>query len=285
MNRTSAVVIVGTLALVLCACASAPPRLQQAPAISVDQKMAWMLQLEDQRILRVPPPQEPPVVAPVRGKAAAAPVPPPTPDLLKLVTDPEARIRRRAALSIGRVGLPEGVAPLQTALTDTDPAVRQMAAFGLGLIGDRVRLPEPVRHVLEEDEVDSINRPALATQRAAAASADAPEPPSLFSIASAGGISTLGSTFLPVEPDPVPVAELLLRRGLRFLPSLAGALRVQTRMCARPQSVDGRPLIGPVSGLEGLFVCAGHGPWGISSDRLGGAGGERHPRRRLGDRA
>jgi cyclophilin family peptidyl-prolyl cis-trans isomerase/HEAT repeat protein len=137
MNRTSAVVIGGTLGLVLCACASAPPRRQQAPAISVDQKMAWMLQLEDQRILRVPPPQEPPAVAPARGKAAAAPVPPPTPDLLKLVTDPEARIRRRAALSIGRVGLPEGVAPLQTALTDTDPAVRQMAAFALGLIGER----------------------------------------------------------------------------------------------------------------------------------------------------
>lgn len=129
----------------------------------------------------------------------------------------------------------------------------------------QVRLPEPVRHVLEEDEVDSINRPALATQRAAAASADAPEPPSLFSIASAGGVSTLGSTFLPVEPDPAAVSELLLRRGLRFLPSLGGAPRVQVRMCARPQSFDGRPLIGRVSGVEGLFVCAGHGPWGISS--------------------
>ena len=36
-------------------------------------------------------------------------------------------------------------------------------------------------------------------------------------------------------------------------------------MCARPQSVDGRPFIGPMAGVEGLFVCAGHGPWGIST--------------------
>jgi glycine/D-amino acid oxidase-like deaminating enzyme len=36
-------------------------------------------------------------------------------------------------------------------------------------------------------------------------------------------------------------------------------------MCARPQSVDGRPFIGRMPGTEGLFVCAGHGPWGIST--------------------
>ena len=36
-------------------------------------------------------------------------------------------------------------------------------------------------------------------------------------------------------------------------------------MCARPQSVDGRPFIGAVDGVDGLFVCAGHGPWGIST--------------------
>jgi glycine/D-amino acid oxidase-like deaminating enzyme len=37
------------------------------------------------------------------------------------------------------------------------------------------------------------------------------------------------------------------------------------RLCARPQSADSRPFIGPVGGIEGLFVCAGHGPWGIST--------------------
>ena len=47
-----------------------------------------------------------------------------------------ARIRRQAALAIGRVGLPEGVPPLVKLLADPDPEVRQMAAFALGLIGD-----------------------------------------------------------------------------------------------------------------------------------------------------
>ena len=29
--------------------------------------------------------------------------------------------------------------------------------------------------------------------------------------------------------------------------------------------MDGRPFIGPVPGVADLFVCAGHGPWGIST--------------------
>ncbi|MGH2427639.1 MAG: FAD-dependent oxidoreductase, partial [Candidatus Limnocylindria bacterium] len=107
------------------------------------------------------------------------------------------------------------------------------------------------------------NRPAAATARAAAAT-DA-EPPSLFSIASARGVSTLGSTFLPAEPDPDRLVPLLLRRGAVFLPAIGVAPLVGRRVCARPQSVDGLPFIGPVPGMDGLFVCAGHGPWGIST--------------------
>jgi glycine/D-amino acid oxidase-like deaminating enzyme len=37
------------------------------------------------------------------------------------------------------------------------------------------------------------------------------------------------------------------------------------RACARPQSSDGRPLVGIVPGRRNLYVCAGHGPWGIST--------------------
>ncbi len=130
------------IALVLIAqgCASAPPR-PTAPVISTDQKTAWILQLEDQRILNVPAPAPPVVTTPPPRKKTPPPPPVVTPDLLRLITDSEARIRRRAALAIGRAGLPEGVAPLQTALADPDPEVREMAAFALGLLADPAAVP------------------------------------------------------------------------------------------------------------------------------------------------
>ena len=100
--------------------------------------MTWVLRLEDRRILREEPPPAPvPPPAPRGRKPQLAPEPPAGPDLVKLLADPEGRVRRRAALAIGRVGLPEGVPPLGAVLaSDTDPDVRQMAAFALGLIGD-----------------------------------------------------------------------------------------------------------------------------------------------------
>jgi HEAT repeat protein/cyclophilin family peptidyl-prolyl cis-trans isomerase len=130
-------------------CASAPPAPAIKPAAgpTFEQKMAWILRLEDQRVLRDPAPivaPPPAPVAAVRGQQAQpvlAP-PPPPPDLTRLLTDDEARIRRRAALAIGHVALADGVTPLLTALADPDPEVRQMAAFALGLLGDpRVREP------------------------------------------------------------------------------------------------------------------------------------------------
>jgi HEAT repeat protein/cyclophilin family peptidyl-prolyl cis-trans isomerase len=137
------------------ACASAPP--PAAPAVKApagttfEQKMAWILSLEDHRMLRDPAPAAPPPAPPPaptgRGQrpqaAVAVPPPPPLPpDLTFMLSDSEARIRRRAALAIGRVGLADGVAPLLGILNDPDPEVRQMAAFALGLLGDaRARDP------------------------------------------------------------------------------------------------------------------------------------------------
>jgi HEAT repeat protein/cyclophilin family peptidyl-prolyl cis-trans isomerase len=133
-----------TIALVLalgaCACASAPPAPPRPPEPTFEQKMSWILRLEDSRILSDPLPEPPPAApVPERGRRAAAPTPPPppVPDLVRLLSDREARVRRRAALAIGRVGLPAGVQPLVPVLSDADPEVRQMAAFALGLIGDR----------------------------------------------------------------------------------------------------------------------------------------------------
>src|SRR5438034_3221140 len=130
------------LTLAASACASAPPA-PPPPARpagpSFEQKMGWILRLEDQRVLRDSAPEvapNPPMAA--RGQpppALAEPQPPP--DLVRLLSDEEARVRRRAALAIGRVALAEGVPPLVRLLTDADPEVRQMAAFALGLVGDK----------------------------------------------------------------------------------------------------------------------------------------------------
>jgi glycine/D-amino acid oxidase-like deaminating enzyme len=119
-------------------------------------------------------------------------------------------------------------------------------------------------HVLEEDEVDAVNRPLLAAAKAAAGEPEA-DPHTLFTVASAAGVSTLGSTFLPAEPDAPRIARLLIERGSRYLPAIGSAPVREVRSCARPQSADSRPFIGPVAGVDGLFVCAGHGPWGIST--------------------
>jgi hypothetical protein len=134
---------IAMVALVGAACASAPPpakgpQLPEPP--SFQQKMAWMLRLEDQRLLKdnspVVAPEPPPL--PVKGQQPPVVVPPPPPpDLTRLLTDGEARVRRRAALAIGRVGLADGIQPLLPILaSDPEAEVRQMAAFALGLIGD-----------------------------------------------------------------------------------------------------------------------------------------------------
>jgi HEAT repeat protein/cyclophilin family peptidyl-prolyl cis-trans isomerase len=130
------------VALLVSACAakapppSAPPK---SPEPSFAEKSSWILRLEDERTLRDPAPPAPPPPPPVKGEkppVVAAP-PPPQPDLVRLLGDTTTpRIRRQAALAVGRVGLPEGVPPLVKLLADPDQEVRQTAAFALGLIGD-----------------------------------------------------------------------------------------------------------------------------------------------------
>ena len=113
-----------------------------------------------------------------------------------------------------------------------------------------VELPEPPRHVVEEAGVEDVA---------------AGGPGSLFSMVVAEGAVSVGSTFLTEEPDPGDWALALRDAGARFVPALAGARVRGTRVCARPQSFDGRPLVGPVPGLDGVWAAAGHGPWGISA--------------------
>lgn len=117
-----------------------------------------------------------------------------------------------------------------------------------GLVAS-VALPAPPKRILEELSIDVHG------------SLD----PVAFSLMTAGGWSSLGSTFLPDEPETGAMVQLLVERGSTFVPAVKAASILGLRMCARPVAFDGRPLIGQVSGFDRLFVCAGHGPWGIST--------------------
>jgi glycine/D-amino acid oxidase-like deaminating enzyme len=110
-------------------------------------------------------------------------------------------------------------------------------------------LARPPRRILEELSIDATGS----------------DEPLAFSLMTAGGATSLGSTFLPTEPDPAALVESLRQHGRMFAPAVAEAKVLGLRLCARPVAFDSRPLIGPVPGAPGVYVCAGHGPWGIST--------------------
>ena len=120
-------------------------------------------------------------------------------------------------------------------------------------------LPKGPTHVLEEAEIGA----AIGTRT------ELPEGDETdlvdFSLVPFDGVASVGSTFLARQPDPGEWLERILTRASRFVPAVADAPIRGTRACARPQSLDGRPLVGAVPGAPGLFVCAGHGAWGIST--------------------
>ena len=113
----------------------------------------------------------------------------------------------------------------------------------------QVRLADPPRHTIEQAGVETLTGPGEV-------------PDSLFSIVTANGASSVGSTFMVAEPDAAALAPLLLERGAAYVPALSGAPVEQVRACARPLSADGRPLLGPIA--DGVYLLTGHGPWGIT---------------------
>jgi cyclophilin family peptidyl-prolyl cis-trans isomerase/HEAT repeat protein len=141
------------IALIAAGCATAPPAGPSVPVITWEQKLAWIVRLEDQRILRDPNPPPQVVLKPATQRTPAIVAPPPPSDLVRLLGDSEARVRRRAALAIGRVGLAEGVEPLTRRLEDSELEVRQMAAFALGLIGERSARPALVAALKDSSPV------------------------------------------------------------------------------------------------------------------------------------
>ena len=146
-----------------------------------------------------------------------------------------------------------------------------------------VELTEHPTHVLEEAGIEAIldRMPGVAPGNPTDGADDLPPPEAAeaapksddhpdideveFSLVPLPGASAVGSTFLAREPDPSSWIEPILERAVRFVPAVGDAPIRGVRACARPQSVDGRPLIGEVPGVRNLYVCAGHGPWGIST--------------------
>jgi glycine/D-amino acid oxidase-like deaminating enzyme len=120
-----------------------------------------------------------------------------------------------------------------------------------GVVAD-VDFPDAPRHVLEEAGVEDV----AGVEKDGGA---------LFSLVAGDGRVSVGSTFLPERPNPELWEGRLRRRADRFVPGLRHAEVVALRACPRPQSVDGRPLLGEVRAHQGLWVAAGHGPWGIST--------------------
>lgn len=148
--------------------------------------------------------------------------------------------------------------PWSPALIDPTGAWRPIRPSWGVVVG--VDLSAPPVHVLEEAEI-SIEPGAADPDPDAGIS---------FSLITAAGVSSLGSTFLDDEPDPAALVSTIVDRGARFVPAIADAHLGAHRVCARPLSLDGRPLVGAVPGVDGLWLAAGHGPWGISTGPASG---------------
>lgn len=253
------VVVLSSL-LGMAGCATLPPA-PEVPVISWEQKLSWMMRLEDQRILRVPNPPPPVVLRAATRTQPAIVAPLPPTDLVRLLEDSQARVRRRAALALGRIGLADAVAPLVRRLTDEEPEVRQMSAFALGLIADASARPDLLTALADADPVvqgraaealgaigDRSDAPAVARmveahiKAGALASIDPDDvsgtaPPAteaarlgIFALVRLGAYEPLASVVLDANGVPVsrwwPVAYALQRvadpRALPALTTLAG---------------------------------------------------------------
>lgn len=120
-----------------------------------------------------------------------------------------------------------------------------------------IELAAPPKHIMEEAEISIEPDDEVGAGMA-------------FSLMTADGATSLGSTFLEDEPDGPLLVPELIRHASTFVPSIAAAPIGAWRKCARPLSFDGRPLVGRIPGIDGLWVAAGHGPWGISTGPASG---------------
>jgi D-amino-acid dehydrogenase len=84
------------------------------------------------------------------------------------------------------------------------------------------------------------------------------------------GATRESGTGFDYRVTPGGLAEVL-EQALAVAPGLATATYLETRVGFRPMSLDGRPLLGPVPGVEGLVVATGLGPNGLTMGPYAGA--------------
>ncbi len=207
-----------------CANGSVAPTVPAGPPpATLDQKIAWTLRLEQERVLRDPeqpagaaaspetmaPPGNRPPAAPPPGTPAPGFTPAEAADLTALARDPSAAVRGRAMLAIGRVGMDEGLPVLEQGLGDVDPGVRASAAFALGLTGVKSAVPK-----LEQALAD----PAPAVRpRAADALGLIGDPSAAAAVAqSAAGCAPLLAAVAPDNEDWPLALDLDLCRSALF---------------------------------------------------------------------
>ena len=126
-----------------------------------------------------------------------------------------------------------------------------------------LELASPPRHVLEGAGIDAATEPSSVEQVIGGdGSMD-------FSLATAAGRSSRGRRSSRPSPTRRPTS-----RGYapwaRATSAIALSPTTRTRACARPLALDGRPLVGAMPGIGGLFIAAGHGPWGLSTGAASG---------------
>lgn len=158
------------------------------------------------------------------------------------VTGVDTPAGRRAA---GAVLVAAG--PWTAQLVDPSGDWRPVAA--LWGVTVRVAMARPPRHRIEEWDGDGGQDLGSLAQ---------------FEVTPVADMCVLGATRTPQEPDPEAVAHAVRERAARFLPAVADAPTVAVRACPRPVSRDDVPLLGPLSGIDGLHIATGHGAYGIS---------------------
>jgi cyclophilin family peptidyl-prolyl cis-trans isomerase/HEAT repeat protein len=223
----SAAVALSSLASLACRSAGPPAPVVTPSVVTADQKLGWILRLEQQRMLRDPDvpalPELPRTLAPATAPA-----------LDRLILDPAPSLRRRTALAIGRIGMAEGLPWLAAALTDAEDEVRAMAAFGIGLLGSEGR--EGARALADALEDPSLLVRARAIEGlgllgdASAASAIG---------AAADGCSARLATIAPDDEEPFKSPDIEVCRLAIY--ALA-RLRDFDRLAQLTLTADGQPL-------------------------------------------